>query len=240
MKHQQLAPKRVAGAIYRKRPRAPRVPPAMSVHSPDLSPSAVAILLLAAGGSTRMGRPKQLLEYHGRPLLRHSVEQALGSHCRPVVVVLGADAEACRAAIQGLPVETVLNEEWMQGMGSSIRAGVAALTARATGPEPEAVVIALCDQPLISSAFFDRLAQLHRDEQAPMVAASYDDRPGVPALFARALFPRLAAIEVQAGAKALLHAAGGELLTIPAPQAAMDIDTPDDYARLLRAPHTDV
>jgi molybdenum cofactor cytidylyltransferase len=223
-KHQQLAMKRVseqwAGAD----------PTDLAAPAPQ-----VALLLLAAGGSTRMGRPKQLLEYGGQPLLRHSVEQALGSRCRPVVVVLGADADACRAAIHDLPVQIVLNHDWAQGMGSSIRAGMSVLAAGESAPE--AVLIALCDQPLISSAFLDALVRLHVEQHAPMVAASYDSRPGVPALFARALFPRLAALDGQAGAKALLQAAdGGELLTIPAPQAAVDVDTPDDYARLLRTP----
>jgi molybdenum cofactor cytidylyltransferase len=216
-----------------------------SSDSADLSPSspdrrdsrvpAVPLLLLAAGGSTRMGRPKQLLEYRGRPLLRHSIEQALGSICRPVIVVLGADADACRAVMQDLPVTIVINAEWAMGMGSSIRAGMSAVP-----PHADAVVIALADQPLISSAFLDSLVRHHADGPKPMVAASYDDRPGVPALFARALFPTLAALDGQSGAKTLLQAAGDDLFIIPAPQAAVDVDTPDDYARLLRAPHTDV
>jgi molybdenum cofactor cytidylyltransferase len=203
----------------------------------DARVTSVGLLLLAAGGSTRMGRPKQLLEFHGRPLIRHSVERALGSRCRPVIVVLGSDADACEAALHGLPIETVVNEDWMQGMGSSIRIGIATLQERV--PAAEAVIIALCDQPLISSAFLDRLVRTHIEQEAPMVAASYDDRPGVPALFARSQFPRLAMLEGQAGAKALLQAAGSELITIPAPLAAIDVDTPEDYARLLRAPHAD-
>lgn len=189
-----------------------------------------------------MGRSKQLLAYRGRPLLRHGVEQALGSTCRPVIVVLGADADACRAAIQDLPVEVAINAGWAAGMGSSIRVGLSAMLdwSERAGVDADAVVIALADQPLISSAFLDSLVRLHAARQTPMVAASYDDRPGVPALFARALFPRLAALDGQAGAKALLQTAGDDLITMPAPQAAMDIDTPDDYARLLRASHTDV
>ena len=202
---------------------------------PAAPASGVTLLLLAAGGSTRMGRPKQLLDYGGRPLLRHSVEQALGSRCRPVIVVLGAEADACRAIIEDLPVQMVVNHDWAQGMGSSIRAGMSAVAP--DGSNADAVLIALCDQPLISSAFLDSLVQLHVEQRAPMVAASYDNRPGVPALFARPLFPRLAALDGQAGAKALLQTAdSGNLLTIPAPQAAVDVDTPDDYARLLRTP----
>jgi molybdenum cofactor cytidylyltransferase len=217
LKHQQLAPKRVA-------------------EQWGCAAPAVPLLLLAAGGSTRMGQPKQLLEYRGRPLLRHSVEQALASVCRPIVVVLGADADACRAAIDDLPVQTVINTGWAAGMGSSIRVGLSAIETHA-----DAVVIALCDQPLISAAFLDSLVHAHIERGVAMVAASYDNRPGVPALFARSLFPALAALDGQAGAKALLQGAGGDLLTIPAPQAAVDVDTPDDYARLLHAPHnTDV
>jgi molybdenum cofactor cytidylyltransferase len=227
LKHQQLAPKRVAE------------------QWPGGQTPSVALVLLAAGASTRMGRAKQLLEYRGRPLLRHSVEQALGSGCRPVLVVLGAEADACRQAIGDLPVAIAINPDWQEGMGSSIRVGVSALMAQEDSrPEPgraaDAVVIALCDQPLISSTFFDALVQRYVERRAPMVAASYDDRPGVPALFARLLFPRLVALDGAAGAKALLQSAGGHLLTIPAPHAAVDVDTPDDYARLLRAPHTDV
>jgi molybdenum cofactor cytidylyltransferase len=204
-------------------------------HAPIPGTYAVGLLTLAAGGSTRMGRPKQLLEYLGRPLLRHTVEQVIESHCRPVVVVLGADATACRATLRDLAVQIIVNEDWELGMGSSIRTGMAALLEHA--PDVQAVVITLCDQPLIAPTLIDQLIQLHLQNDAPMVAASYDDHPGVPALFARSLFPQLSAIDVTAGAKTLLRAAGSELLTIPYPQAEVDIDTPDDYDRLVHGRH---
>jgi molybdenum cofactor cytidylyltransferase len=203
-------------------------------HTPVPATYPVGLLTLAAGGSTRMGRPKQLLEYHGRPLLRHSVEQALDSRCRPVIVVLGADATACRATLRDLAVQIIVNEDWELGMGSSIRVGMAALQERA--PDVQAVVITLCDQPLIAPSLIDQLVELHLQNDAPMVAASYDDHPGVPALFARSHFAQLATIDVNAGAKTLLRAAGSELLTIPYPQAEVDIDTPDDYDRLIHGP----
>jgi molybdenum cofactor cytidylyltransferase len=204
-------------------------------HASVPAPYPVALLTLAAGGSTRLGRPKQLLEYHGRPLLRHSVEQALDSRCRPVIVVLGADATACRATLRDLAVQVRVNEDWELGMGSSIRSGMAALQEQA--PDVQAVVITLCDQPLVTPALLDQLVRLHMEHDAPMVAASYDDQPGVPALFARSLFPLLAAIDVNAGAKALLRHGGSELLTIPFAHAEVDIDTPDDYDRLLHGLH---
>jgi molybdenum cofactor cytidylyltransferase len=131
-------------------------------------------------------------------------------------------------------VEVAINPDWATGMGSSIRVGMTAVLERSA--LVDAVVIALGDQPLISSAFLNSLAERHFKTGATMVAASYADRPGVPALFARALFPRLAALDGQAGAKVLLQAAGNELEIIPAPEAAIDVDTPEDYARLLRAP----
>src|SRR5262249_34036859 len=132
VKHQQLAPKRAAE------------------QWPGGQMLSVALVLLAAGGSSRMGRPQQLLDYRGQPWLGHSVEQAIGPVGRPVTGVLGSDAAACRAAIADLPVEVVVNDGWADGMGSSIRTGVAAVLA--ASEQPEAVLITLCDQPLITSA----------------------------------------------------------------------------------------
>jgi molybdenum cofactor cytidylyltransferase len=199
-----------------------------------LSPAsaAPAIIVLAAGGSTRLGRPKQLLAYHGRTLLRHSVEQALASACRPVIVVLGAEAEACTQAIAGLDVRIAINAAWADGMGSSIRVGMTALLREA--PDTSAVVIMLCDQPLVTGAFLDELARLHADTGRSTIAAEYAGQPGVPALFARARFDELARLDGASGAKRLLRDASAETLTVPCPEAAVDVDTAADYEALPR------
>jgi molybdenum cofactor cytidylyltransferase len=237
----------------------------------------VAALVLAAGASSRLGagRSKQLLRYQGRTLLRHSVEQALASSCRPVIVVLGADAERCQRELDGLDVHVTLNPAWAEGMGSSIRAGMTALAAAA--PDARAVVITLCDQPLVTATFIDRLAQRYvaevgdrdcrdvpdapavRERQADAgadadvaaaltVAAEYDGRPGVPALFPRARFAELSRLEGAAGARRLLRGssappgasgaavqaapASSRVVTLPCPEAAVDVDTITDYEAL--------
>lgn len=223
----------------------------------DTSPASgpVAAIVLAAGASTRLGagRSKQLLRYQGRTLLRHSVEQALASSCQPVIVVLGAEVERCQRELAGLDVHVTINPAWAEGMGSSIRAGMAAVTAAAA--DARAVVITLCDQPLVGAAFIDRVVKRfdsYRGEAVesaegagrepaagePTVAAEYDGRPGVPALFPRARFAELSRLDGAAGARHLLRATPGHgvardvVITLPCPEAAVDVDTITDYEAL--------
>lgn len=187
----------------------------------------IGIVVLAAGGSTRMGEPKQLLRYGGTTLLGRAVAVALGSRCRPVVVVLGSGAEAARAEVDPR-ARVVVNEAWEEGMGSSIRCGVSAL-----GDAAAAAVVMLCDQPFVTSELIDRLVEAHLDRGAPVVASEYDaagERTrGVPALFDRALFPELLALSGAQGAKRVVERHASDLVTVPAPEAAFDVDTPDDY-----------
>jgi molybdenum cofactor cytidylyltransferase len=226
----------------------------------------IAAIVLAAGASTRLGegRSKQLLRYQGRTLLRHSVEQALASSCRPVVVVLGAEVERCRRELDGLDVHVTINPSWAEGMGSSIRAGMSALAAAA--PDARAVVITLCDQPLVTGAFIDRLVQRYLTEaegggsdaagndggvggvnatssasaadRELTIAAEYQGRPGVPALFPRSRFAELSRLDGAAGARHLLRGsaaperASSHVVTLPCPEAAVDVDTITDYEAL--------
>ncbi len=106
-------------------------------------------LLLAAGGSSRLGQPKQLLQFKGKTLLRHAAEAMAGSMCDPVVVVLGAETERSANEIEGLPVVACVNENWQIGMSSSIKAGLAKLC-REIEPDIDAVLISLCDQPFVT------------------------------------------------------------------------------------------
>jgi molybdenum cofactor cytidylyltransferase len=189
-----------------------------------------AIVLLAAGGSARMGRPKQLLPFHGRTLLRHAAETALETPCRPVVVVLGAGVEESRAELAGLDLHACEHPNWQTGMGSSIKLGVR--RALELAPDLAAVLITLCDQPLIRAADLGRLLDATLMSARPIIATRYPGSPGVPALFTRPTFPGLLAIDDAAGAKSLLLAAGDRVLTVPIPSALTDVDTPEDYARL--------
>lgn len=194
----------------------------------------VAIILLAAGGSRRMGRPKQLLNWDGRTLLRRAAETALATSCRPVVAVLGASAAESARELAGLDVDTSENSNWPAGMGSTIKVGLR----RATDLDPalDAVLLMLCDQPLITPADVALLLEARARTAAPIVATAYPDSPGVPAIFSRATFPDLFALDDAAGAKPLLVAAGDRVVTVSIPAALADVDTPEDFARLTAPP----
>lgn len=190
----------------------------------------VAVAVLAAGGSSRMGRPKQLLPFCGRSLLRHAAEVALAADCGPVVAVLGANAGALRAELNGLPVEVVVNREWESGPGTSVRAAADAVEAMSG---VAALVFLLCDQPLVSAEHVRQLIGASRASGVPMAASGYAGALGVPALFARECFHALRALDPAAGAKQLLARQPGAVAAVPLPDGAIDLDTPEDYARWL-------
>lgn len=192
----------------------------------------VGLILLAAGAATRMGQPKQLLEFRGQPLLRHCVGVALASACRPVVVVLGAAAEHLQPLLADLPVQVVLNDSWAAGMGSSIRAGLAAMEST----KVSGLVLALADQPFVSHRTYNDLVECHLARGAALVASAYADTLGVPALFGRALFPELAQLSGQAGCKGVLLRHSRNVVVRSCPEAAFDLDTPEDYQRLVVTP----
>lgn len=190
--------------------------------------SRVAAVVLAAGRASRMGRPKQLLLFHGRSLLRRTVEVALSAGCDPVVVVLGANADRLRPELDGLAVVVVENPEWEDGPGTSVRAGTAAAEAEGA----DAVVFLLCDQPLVDAEHIRRLAGAHQKSGRPMAASGYSETVGVPALFARERFPDLRALVPSAGAKQLLARTPDAVAVVPFPAGAVDLDTPEDYEQL--------
>lgn len=191
----------------------------------------VGLIILAAGSASRMGKPKQLLSYQGSSLISHAVEIGLNSTCKPVVVVLGAYLEKIKPKINKFPVQIIENPHWKTGMSSSIRAGITAI--KENNPKLDAVIIALADQPLISSRIFNQLVQSYQQTENIIIAATYGDVIGVPALFSRVLFPELINLRGDRGAKALMRKYKDEVLNISIPEAAIDIDTPEDYEKLL-------
>lgn len=192
----------------------------------------VAIILLAAGASTRMGRPKLLLKYGSRNFLRHAAEMASASVCRPILVVFGAYANQLQSEIDDLPVQQVMNERWADGMGSSIRAGLEALEHCDREGISKAVVLMLCDQPCVTAAVINHLVRVFRSSSKGIVASEYGGTVGVPALFAREYFAALGALSGSAGAKQIIAAHASEVMRVPFPQGATDVDTPEDYLHL--------
>jgi molybdenum cofactor cytidylyltransferase len=190
----------------------------------------IAVVILAAGASTRMGQPKQLLLYRAQTLLRRAVETALASVCRPVVVVIGAHAEQVKQELEHLPVLVAENRSWEKGMSSSIRTGLETLVADAG--KSDGAVIMLCDQPLVTSAVVDALIDKRRETGKLIIASAYENIRGVPALFGSELFDEIASIEDNEGARQLIANHPEDVATICFPEAAIDVDTPRDYELL--------
>jgi xanthine dehydrogenase YagT iron-sulfur-binding subunit len=186
----------------------------------------IAAAILAAGASTRMGSPKQLLRYRGESLLRSAAQTALSSVCDPVYVVLGAHAELLRGEFDGLAVAVVENDLWREGMGSSVRTAVAA----AAGSD--ALIIMLCDQPGVTTQALDGLVSAHQQSGALIVASAYQDTLGAPALFSREMFSELATLTGDQGARRVIQKHAERVAVVPLPEAALDLDTPQDYETL--------
>jgi CTP:molybdopterin cytidylyltransferase MocA len=193
----------------------------------------VGIVLLAAGGSTRMGRPKQLLPFGRTTLLRHAVETALATGFSPLVVVLGAEPDACRIELEGLPVNVTQNDGWAGGMGGSLRAGVAEL--ERVAPDIRAVLVMLHDQPHVSVASLQRLGEMWSPPDWTIAAAFYGGTAGAPAVFGREHFVELKALTAGGGAKSILARHDARVAKLDLPEALDDIDSPEDYARLSAA-----
>ena len=178
-------------------------------------------VILAAGASRRLGYPKQALLWDGEPLLHRTARVALEAGFAPVSVVVGAAMDASLAALKGLPVQVVANPEWEEGMGASIRAGMAALV-----PQAPAVLLLVCDQPGVSRALLDEIAERHRQTPDRVVASVYAGIRGVPALFPARRFAELRALCGDRGARSLLQ--GNDIQEVPFPEGARDVDTPAD------------
>ena len=178
------------------------------------------------------GEPKQLLEFKGQSLLRGAAETSLATDCRPVLVVLGANAERLRSEIQDLPLTIEINENWAQGMGSSMKAGLSQLTAIEIGLD--AVIISLCDQPLVTKEVYDFLIKAHQESGKPIAASEYKNTVGVPALFARSMFDELFGLEGDTGAKFVIKKNPALVERIDVPEAEFDVDSKEDYEWLLQ------
>ncbi|MCW2615445.1 MAG: nucleotidyltransferase family protein [Frankiales bacterium] len=189
----------------------------------------VAGLLLAAGAGRRMGGPKALVELDGEALVRRGIRLLDEAGCDPVVVVVGASAEQVRPLCAGAVV--VESPEWASGMGASLRAGLAALEADGG---VGACVVALVDQPLVTSVVVDRLRAAHADG-APAAVATYDGRPRNPVLLDRATWPGVRAAAVgDEGARSWLRAHPELVVQVDCTDvgAPDDLDTPEDLHAL--------
>lgn len=190
----------------------------------------VGIIILAAGGSGRFGKPKQLLEFEGKTFIRRSVETALESVCYPVVVVLGANFDLIKTGIEDLECEIIFNGEWKSGMSSSIKKGLEIL--QEISQNFSAVIIALCDQPFVNGEHFKKLIDKFYDSNKPIIASVYDKTTGVPALFSSEIFPALMNLDGDKGAQEIIKNNPESVEKIILPEAAIDIDTTADFEKI--------
>ena len=185
-----------------------------------------AVLLLAAGGSRRLGQPKQLLSINGKPLVRHIAELALTTAPTQMIVITGCQAEVVSAALTGLPLQTVFNPLWSQGLASSLQAGAESLRAH-QGP----VLVLACDQWRLSSAHLDNL--LKEAATASTVVTDYGGAEGLPALLPMTLLQQAHLLHGEQGLKTLWHQQPHR--AVEAPELAFDIDTPEDLQQAVAA-----
>jgi molybdenum cofactor cytidylyltransferase len=180
-------------------------------------------IVLAAGASTRFGSAKQLVRIDGRPILHTAVANAVDIAGHATTVVLGSGAADLAGLLRHTPASVIVNRDWAEGMGSSIRCAVAKLPGSCAG-----ALILLADQVAVTRDDLLRLAAAWRRNPDSIVAASYAATAGVPAIFPRWSFPALGELHGDQGARLLLHRHSDRLLRVPMSNAAVDIDTPED------------
>lgn len=185
------------------------------------------VLVLAAGAARRFGSPKQLARLDGEPLLLRAVRRATEVSGHAVSVVLGANAAGIAPLLRNSPATVVVNRQWEEGIASSLRAGVAQLPG-STG----AVLVMLADQVAVTAFDLRRLIAAWQQQPELLVAATYDGEAGVPAIFPAHSFPMLLELRGDMGARRVLHRMADRCIRLPMPNAGVDVDTPEDLARL--------
>ncbi len=195
----------------------------------------IGVILLAAGASSRLGTPKQLLAYAGQTLLQYSLQVAKDSVAGPIVVVLGAQADTIKSEVNNTDVHIVVNEDWSEGMASSIRYGVKALLE--SNPGIEGAILMVCDQPYVTASVLKELIAAHQKTGKPIITCGYAHTYGPPTLFHKSMFSELLQLQGDVGARSILGKHTDQVEIISFPEGTVDIDTPADYQKLSEVYH---
>jgi len=190
-----------------------------------------ALIILAAGSSSRLGQAKQQLVFQGSSLLQRAITAGLRSECMRPLVILGARHEILSREINPEQVDILINPNWQEGMATSIKVGIQRLMEKGAADQ---VILMLCDQPYVDEKILNQLIAAKKKTDKAIIACSYQNTAGVPALFDRSIFPHLMQLKGKEGAKKIIQRYGESLSLLPFPLGRFDIDTPDDYRRLLQ------
>jgi len=198
--------------------------------SADYIVNSCGIIILAAGASTRLGKPKQLLQHRGKTLLAHAINEAVNSNADAVVVTLGKDANLFKKEIDERKIRVAINSSWEEGMASSLRLGLDTLLN--DKPYIDAVIFMVCDQPHISSSVLNELITTQQKTTKQIVTCNYGDSMGPPALLHKKYFEGLMKLSGDAGARKIIQKNMNDVATILFPEGNIDIDTEEDYEKL--------
>ena len=191
----------------------------------------IAVIILAAGSSSRMGQPKQLLSYSGKTLLNRAIDHALDLEDVSVYIVLGANAELIAPTIQSKKVTIVKNQDWASGMSSSIKTGL--FRALKDPSNWMGVLVMLVDQPKVTSTYLHKIINKAKEQSSSIIASGYSSEVGVPAYFSKTHFDDLLQLEGHAGARFLLKRFKKQTEVLEFPEGAIDLDTPTDWTQWL-------
>ncbi len=193
------------------------------------------VIILAAGSSVRLGRPKQNLTFNNKTFLHQMVDTAIAVNCGPVIIVLGANAQLYKN--EGENTYYVVNDKWQQGMGSSICCGIKKLLEIV--PDIEGAIITVCDQPFVTVSLLQQMLNKNQQSQLPIVACTYGDVVGTPAFFHQTVFSELLQLAEDKGARQIINKHKDRVAVVDFPLGAVDVDTEEDYARLLQNQNND-
>lgn len=202
----------------------------MALSGKTYSVDNCAVIIMAAGMSSRLGSPKQLLQYRGKSLLQHTIDIAKQASAQTIIVVLGANFELICRQTDLSDTHPVKNEDWDTGIASSISCGINAL--QNVNPITDAAILMVCDQPFITSSLLNELVLTQKASDKPIVASQYAETVGIPALFHKNFFPQLLKLTGDSGAKKIMQQYPDLLFTVPFSPGNIDIDTLEDFEKL--------
>ena len=195
----------------------------------------IKVLLLAAGQSSRMGKPKQLLPVANETLISLALKKAMLASTNGVYCVLGANSDAIQSELRDYSITIVKNEQWQEGLGKSIAIGTTAILKKES--ETQGILILLADQPWVDDTYLEKMISRFKAQPDILVASDYGEFYGVPALFPESYFDQLEKLRGDNGAKELLNSEDIPVLGVRSPEKLNDIDTPEDYEQFLKTAH---